>query len=153
MLAKDIMTKNVISVRENTDVKKIVTILLKNRISAVPVVDEENHILGVVSEGDLLYKKKLPTSLNWVQAYGQYYYVKPEQLLEEHRKTEASTAKELMTPLPICIDEDMPVVEIARLMLKRGIKRVFVIRAGKLTGVVSRGDVLKEVITDVNEKE
>lgn len=150
MQAKDIMTRDVISVRENADVKKIVSLLLKHRISAVPVVDEENHVIGVVSEGDLLYKKKLPTSLDWVQDYSGYYYTRPEQLLEEHRKTEGSTAKEMMTPVPVCVDEETEVSEIARLMLKRGIKRVFVVREGKLVGVVSRGDILKEIITEMN---
>lgn len=152
MRAKDVMSKDVITVRENTPVKKIISLLLEHRISAVPVVDEESHLLGVVSEGDLLYKKKLPTSIDWVQAYGGYYYTRPEQLIDEHRKTEGSMAKEIMTPVPISVDEETPVAEITRLMLKRGIKRVFVVREGKLVGVVSRGDVLKEIIAEMNEK-
>lgn len=153
MLAKDIMSKDVITVRENTDIKEIISLLLEHRISAVAVVDEKNNLLGVVSEGDLLYKKRLPTSIDWVQTYGGYYYVRPEQLLEEHRKMEGSTAKEIMTPVPICVNEDTPVSEIATLMLKRGIKRVFILRGDKLVGVVSRGDILKEIIAEMNKKE
>jgi len=153
MKAKDIMTKDVITVRENTDVKKIISLLLEHRISAVPVVDEKNYLLGVVSEGDLLYKKRLPTSIDWVQNYGQYYYTRPEQLLDEHRKIEGTTAKEIMTPVPISVDEETAVSEIAKIMLKRGIKRVFVLHEGKLVGVVSRGDILKEIITEMNKKD
>lgn len=151
MKAKDIMSKDVITVKEGTGVKEIISLLLKHRISAVPVVDEKNNIIGVVSEGDLLYKKRLPTSINWVQDYGQYYYTRPEQLLEEHRKTEGTTAKEMMTPIPIYVDEETPVSEIAKLMLKRGIKRVFVVRENKVIGVVSRGDILKEIIAEMNK--
>lgn len=151
MKAKDIMSKDVITVKEGTGVKEIISLLLKHRISAVPVVDEKNNIIGVVSEGDLLYKKRLPTSINWVQDYGQYYYTRPEQLLEEHRKTEGTTAKEMMTPIPIYVDEETPVSEIAKLMLKRGIKRVFIVRENKVIGVVSRGDILKEIIAEMNK--
>lgn len=151
MKAKDIMSKEVITVKEGTGVKEIISLFLKHRISAVPVVDEKNNIIGVVSEGDLLYKKRLPTSINWVQDYGQYYYTRPEQLLEEHRKTEGTTAKEMMTPIPIYVDEETPVSEIAKLMLKRGIKRVFVVRENKVIGVVSRGDILKEIIAEMNK--
>ncbi len=152
MRAKDIMTRNVITVKENTNLKEMVPLLLKHRISAVAVVDDENHLIGVVSEGDLLYKKKLPTSIDWVQTYGGYEYAGPEHLLEEHKKAQGSIAKEVMTPVPICVDEETPVAGIARLMLKRGIKRVFVIRESKLVGVVSRGDILKEIIAEMNNK-
>jgi len=150
MQAKDVMTTKVVTVKKDTTVEDIVDLLLTHRISGVPVVNEQNHVIGVVTEGDLLFKKRLPTSIDWVQMYGPY--LRPEELVKEHRKTKGLKAEDIMTPKPICVNENTPVVEIAKLMLQKGIKRVFVLRNDTLVGVVSRGDILKDLVKTQKEE-
>jgi CBS domain-containing protein len=141
MKAKDIMTKEVVCVSPQTTVEEIAYLLLKHNISGVPVVDENEKIVGVVSEADLLYKKKLPTSLVYLYQHGSY--LKPEELAEEDRKIRAIQAKEVMSGEVISVNPETPVGEVVSLMEREGVKRVLVMENGKLKGIVSKLDVLR----------
>lgn len=141
MKAKEIMTQEVISVSPETTVEEIAYLLLKHNISGVPVVDENEEIVGVVSEADLLYKKKLPTSLVYLYQHGPY--LKPEELTEEDRKIRAIQAKEVMSRKVISVTLETPVGEVVSLMEKEGVKRVLVLEKGKLKGILSKLDVLR----------
>jgi CBS domain-containing protein len=110
--AKDIMTKEVITVKPSTTRDELVKILARNKISGVPVLDEEGRVIGVVTEADLLQKT------------GQ-------------------TVGELMTKEVISVCEDTPIEEIAKILAEKGIKRVPVLKEGKLVGIVSRADIVK----------
>jgi CBS domain-containing protein len=141
MKAKEIMTEKVITIDKEAPVDKIIKLLLKHRISGAPVVDENNKIVGVVSEEDLLYKEKLPLSVTWLYLYGDY--VDPDELATECRKAHATTAAEIMSMTPVLVSEDTDLPKIAFLMLEKGIRRVFVMKKGEITGVVSKADLLK----------
>lgn len=147
MKAKDIMTKRVIRVNPDAPLSKVIRLLLKSRISGVPVVDEKEKVVGVVTEEDLLYKGKIPISVNSSVAWFYYYgdYVDPQKLADECRKVYGKTASEIMSTTPVLVSEDIDVTKIAYLMLEKGVRRVFVMKNGKLAGVVSRADLLKQV--------
>ncbi len=114
MVARDIMTQNIITVSATTPVKNLAKILLQNRISGAPVVDKKGKILGVISEADIVAKK-------------------------------GKQVKSIMSPKVFTVDEETPVEEIASLMTHHNIKRVPVMRAGKLVGIVSRADIVRAV--------
>ena len=139
MQAKDIMTVNVISVSEDTLVHEVVALLLKHRISAVPVVDEGRNVVGIVSEGDLLRpegtsrpQKQRPWWLEAIFAGESVAY----------EKAEGRTAAAVMTRNVITVNEETPLNEIAGLLERHHIKRVPVVGNGRLVGIVSRANLL-----------
>ncbi len=134
------MTKEVITVFPETSVEEIAFLLLKHNISGVPVV-EGDRVVGVVSEADLLYKKKLPTSIVYLYQHGSY--LKPEELAEEDKKIRATKAKEVMTKDVVSVSPETPVTEIISILEEKGIKRVLVMEGDKLVGIVSKLDVLR----------
>jgi CBS domain-containing protein len=136
MQAKDIMTVNVISVAEDTPVHEIVRLLLRHRISAVPVVDGARNVVGIVSEGDLLRPEGTGTRRpRWLEAVSAGRPVAYEQGRD-------STAATVMTRNVIAVEEDARLNDIAELLERQHIKRVPVLRDGKLAGIVSRANLL-----------
>jgi len=139
MQAIDVMTPNVISVTLQAEVQEIASLLVEHKISAVPVVDDDDQVLGIVSEGDLMRRvesegdKHKSWWLKWLLGNNPVDYV----------KSHGRKAGEIMTSDPITIEEDEPLYHIAALLEKHGIKRVPVVRKGKLVGIVSRADLLR----------
>jgi CBS domain-containing protein len=132
---KDVMSTHVIAVRRNAPFKEIAARLREQRVSAFPVVDDADKVIGVVSEADLLAKEA------WGDAMpGTFAGVVRQR---EQAKADAVTAADLMTSPAITIGPDEPVSEAARLMYLRRVKRLPVIsEAGRLVGIVTRSDVL-----------
>ena len=146
MLAKDVMTREVITVKPETAVRDIAATLLERHISAVPVSADGRSVIGIVSEGDLMRRPEADTDGTprswWLNLFGG-----TDDLASEFRKTHGRTAADVMTKNPIVVDETMPVAEVARTMEKNGIKRVPVVRDGALVGIVSRANLLRELAT------
>ncbi|MFJ9908821.1 CBS domain-containing protein [Streptomyces sp. NPDC101152] len=133
----DLMTRNVVRARRDTPFKEIVELLAENDITALPVVDEMDHPLGVVSEADLLRKCSAQTDPSSRTPV-------PHVETWERAKAEGATAEELMSAPAVCARPEWTVVEAARLMALRNIKRLPVVdEAGRLLGIVSRGDLLR----------
>ena len=151
MQAKDVMTTNVISVSENSPIHEVVRLLLKYRISAVPVIDRTRKIVGIISESDLLRPEGANASRTqrawWLQT------VFAGQKLD-YEQAHGRTAGEVMTRNVFTVDEDTPLNEIAELLWRQNIKRVPVLRDGRLVGIVSRANLLHglaNVIVDHHE--
>lgn len=137
-LVRDVMTTGVTSVREDTPFRSIVDIMNEHRVSAVPVVDVVDHVIGVVSEADLLHKMEFSGE------------VPRKQLFEGRRqrtartKSAGDTAGELMTSPPITVYAHTTLTEAAKTMYAENVKRLPVIDdLGRLVGIVSRGDLLR----------
>jgi CBS domain-containing protein len=132
---KDVMTTHVVAVRENASFKEMASRLREQRVSAFPVLDEENKVVGVVSEADLLTKEALEFGApGWVS--GMLHH-------REQAKAAATTAADLMTKPPVTISPNDLVSQAARLMYARKVKRLPVVDDdGRLVGIVSRADVL-----------
>lgn len=142
MQAIDIMTPKVISVGPDAEVREIAQLLLEHRISAVPVVDDERHVLGIVSEGDLMRRVKSD------EHQGRSWWLSlftggkdPGEYVKSHGRK----AREVMTPDPLTVEENTPLHTIARLLEKHHIKRVPVVREDKLVGIVSRANLLQGI--------
>jgi CBS domain-containing protein len=143
LLARDIMTAPVITARPETTVKDLAAIMTTHRISGVPIVNEELELVGIVTEGDLLYKEVLPKPAG-PPALVRRLPLRGIIQAEEHaRKAEAARAFEIMTSPVLTVTETATVHEIAQVMVTHGINRVVVMRAGRVVGIVSRADVLK----------
>ena len=134
-IVKDVMSTHVIAIREAAPYKEIATRLREHRVSAFPVIDADNKVIGVVSEADLLTKEALGGDIPGVL-----------HSLTHHReltRAAAVTAADLMTRPPVTIGPSEPVTHAARLMFSRRVKRLPVTDAdGRLIGIVTRSDVL-----------
>jgi CBS domain-containing protein len=133
-LVKDLMTTPVVTVEPTTPFKEIVARLAEHRVSAVPVVDHDNRVLGVVSEADLLLKEEFPEPDKGIP----WWWTRRARL--ERGKAAASVARDLMTVAVVPIAPEATVAEAARRMHTAGVKRLPVVeRGGRLVGIVSRG--------------
>ncbi|MBD3898305.1 CBS domain-containing protein [Halomonas sp. ML-15] len=140
MQAFDVMTQDVISVSVDTEVREIAGLLLENRISAVPVVGAQDQVLGIVSEGDLM--RRVETGTERRSSWWLANLFSGAQSAGEYVKSHGRKAGEIMTPDPVTIAEDTPLDEVAKLLEKHHIKRVPVVRDGRLVGIVSRANLL-----------
>lgn len=141
MHAADIMTRNVITVGPKTEVREIVDMMIKNRISALPVVDEGGRVVGMVSEGDLMRRVENNTERRdswWLAAL-----FSARNDADTYVKSHGRRAEDVMTRNLISISEDTPLYKIAQTLEKNHIKRVPVISGGKLVGIVSRSNLLQ----------
>lgn len=144
MKAKDVMTKTVVSAGPDTSVQDLARLLLKHRISAVPVVDARGRVIGMVSEGDLMRRPESETEGHvswWLDLIEG-----PEERARTYLKSHGLTAGDVMTRKVITADEDTPLEKIATLLERNHIKRVPVLRRGKLVGVVSRANLLHGLV-------
>ena len=132
---KDVMSTHVIAVRQNASYKDMAAMLHEQRVSAFPVLDDDNKVIGIVSESDLLAKEALEGTVP-----GMLQSVMSQR---EHARASAVTAAELMTTPPVTIGPDESVTQAARLMYSRRVKRLPVTSDdGTLIGIVTRADVL-----------
>ncbi|MFQ5960491.1 MAG: CBS domain-containing protein [Candidatus Methylomirabilales bacterium] len=143
MKAKDVMTTKVVAVSPEMPVNAIAALLLERHVSAVPVIDEDRRILGIVSEGDLMRRGETARRGSWWLAA----FVDAEDLADQFVKTHGQRAKDVMTREVVTVTEDTPVVTIAEQLEQRGIKRVPVVREDRLVGIVSRADLLRVLAT------
>jgi CBS domain-containing protein len=139
MLAKDIMTVNVVSVSQDTPIHEVVGLLLKYRISAVPVINRARKVVGIVSEGDLLRPEG--TSRAGAQRPWWLEAIFAGRIVA-YETAGGRTAGGAMTRNVVTVDEVTPLNEIAGLLERHHIKRVPVVSDGKLTGIVSRANLL-----------
>ncbi|MFC5720906.1 CBS domain-containing protein [Streptomyces gamaensis] len=137
----DVMTQTVVAVSRNAPYKEIVRTLAEWKVSAVPVLEGEGRVIGVVSEADLLPKEE----------FKGHDPSRAEQLhdVDELVKAGAATAQDLMSTPAVTVRAHATVAEAARAMARRGVKRLPVVDAeGMLTGIVSRADLLKVYLRD-----
>ena len=147
MQAKDIMNADVVTVAPETDIKEIAKLLADRHISAVPVVDAESRVLGIVSEGDLI-RRADRSSFKGPKAWWLAFVVSPEKHAKEYVRDHGTRAEDVMTREVISVTEDASLHDIAVLLERRRIKRVPVTRDGKLAGIVSRANLLQGFVAE-----
>ena len=141
MKAADVMVANVMTVGADATVQEVAALLLRNRISAVPVVDTKGAIVGIVSEGDLLNRTESGTEHRkswWLDALASR-----EVLAIEYIKSHSPKVSDVMTRDVITAAPEMHVAQVAALLEKNGIKRVPIVKDGKIVGIVSRANLLQ----------
>ncbi len=152
MLAKDVMQRQVYTVLVDTPIKDIAALMLQHNISGLPVVNDFNTVLGVVSELDLMRKEIRPNEPNLWQIC--LYGITNGHRIQEHqdalRKCMANKAEDIMTSPAITVDEMDDLETVGKLMFEKKIKRVFVTRKGTLVGVISRSAFTKLLLDGSN---
>jgi CBS-domain-containing membrane protein len=147
LTARDIMTKEVVSVTMATTVRELAEVITANRIGSVPVLDAEGTLLGIVTESDLIEQDKsfhIPTVISlfdWV------IYLESEKKFEkELKRMTARTVADIFTREVLTVTPETPVSEIADIMSGRKIHAVPVVAEGKLVGIVSRIDLIRSMV-------
>ncbi len=138
MQAKDIMSRDFTTISVDSSIRHAIDLMVTNRISGLPVVDDAGHVVGVLTEGDLMRRAELgggrgadaPSTVDF-EAYvrGNSWHV-----------------RDLMSADPISVRPDTPLARVAEIMASRGVKRLPVMDGDRLVGIVSRSDVLRSIL-------
>jgi len=144
MRARDIMTKTVKIANATTPVHKIAEAMVRHRISAIPIVDRNRNVIGIVSEADLLRRTESGTDRRrtpWLA-----FLMDPRTQAREYAKSRGREARDVMTRTVISIKPDTDVAAVADLMEKSAVKRLPVVDArNRLVGIVTRRDLIAAV--------
>jgi len=148
LTAKDIMTKDVITINKNASIEELSELLLKNKISGVPVVDDDGNMVGIATEGDIIVKDtelhypryfKLLDSIIYLESFNKFK--------NNLRKHLATKVEEIMNPKVITATPDTPVSEIAELMIRNKVNRIPIIsKDKKLVGIITRADIVSSIV-------
>ncbi|OCP03931.1 MULTISPECIES: CBS domain-containing protein [unclassified Ensifer] len=141
MRVKDVMTISLVKLSPDNSVRQAAQIMIDNHVSGLPVVDDDGRLVGLISEGDLIRRTELgggvPTA-DPTRAAGERAHA--------YVRRSSWRVGDAMTADPVTIDEDAPIGRVAALMQERSIKRIPVLRDGRLIGIVSRADLLQAIL-------
>jgi CBS domain-containing protein len=144
MLVSEIMTSPVLVIEPTASIAEAAKIMLGDRISGMPVVDQSRGLVGVVTEGDFLRRDELGTKRTrsrWLE-----FFVGSGKRAEEYVQTHGRRVEDVMSANPVTIGPDASLEELIDLMTSRKIKRVPVLDEGKVVGIVARSDVMRAVL-------
>jgi CBS domain-containing protein len=141
MHASDVMSTPVISVKPEMTVREVAKVFVEHKISGAPVVDAAGHIVGMISEGDLIHRTELDTEKTRRRAWLDLFSVTRDA--NEYVKSHGLKVADLMTTDVISVDETTPLGKVADVMETRRIKRVPVTREGTLVGIVTRANLVQ----------
>src|ERR1700751_1698414 len=144
--AMDVMTTDVITVAPDTTVRALATLLAERGISGAPVVDSSGRLVGIISEGDLLHRAEIGTARRHRERRRSWWLDHfASDLAREYVKSHGRTVKDLMTRDVVTVTEDMDLGDVAALLEAKRIKRVPVMREGKVVGIISRANIVRAV--------
>jgi CBS domain-containing protein len=146
MKARDVMVSPVITVKPSASVREVAETLVKQHISAVPVVDDQGKLLGIVSEGDLLRRTEAKTERRhswWLAGL-----IGDTALASEYIKAHSRNVADVMTKRVITAGPDTALHEIAALLERNSIKRVPILENGRIVGIVSRANLVQALASN-----
>ena len=141
MKAMDVMVRDVVTVSPEDDIADVIKLLAEHDISALPVVDDDDRVVGVISEADLIHREEIGTGKHrpwWLEAL-----TPASTLANEFAKSHGRRVSELMSTDIVSASEDTPLGQIATLLEKHRIKRIPILRDGRLVGIVSRANLIQ----------
>jgi len=151
MQVKDVMTRNVISVGADESIMKAARLMLQNRISGLPVVDKDGELRGIVTEGDFLRRGELGTQRRrpkWLE-----FIVGPGRLAEEYVHASGRKVDEIMTTDPVTASENDTLESVVETMERRHVKRLPVVKDGRVVGIVSRANLMHALASLARDSE
>ena len=146
MRASDIMTTSIITCGPDMSVRQAAGTMVFAGISGMPVVDESGRLLGIVTEGDLLHRAEIGTGSKH-RAWWLEMVASTTELATQYVKEHGKKVRDVMNTDVATVTESCPVADIAELLERRRIKRVPVMRDGKVVGVVSRANLIRALVT------
>jgi CBS-domain-containing membrane protein len=143
MKAHEAMTKDVITVRPSTTVREIAALLVRHRISAVPVVSDDGRAIGIVSQTDLGHRSETETEKRrkwWLELFAD-----ANTKARDYIKSHGTTAQDVMTRFIVSVSKDANLSEVAEILDTNRIRQVPVMQDGKLVGMISRADLVRKL--------
>lgn len=152
LVAKDIMTTEVLTAYEGWSIKRLASFLVKHKISGVPVIASDHSLVGVVSSSDVLNfdsksqqeKKQMVTEV--YSEYSGVDYMDADIEVIAKKADENCTVNQVMTPVVIKVDENAGVEDVIKLMLSHKIHRVFVTQREMMVGVLSTSNIMQAMV-------
>jgi CBS domain-containing protein len=143
MRAEQIMTTEVMTVHANTTVEEVARLLTTRRIGSMPVVDDDQRVLGVVNDDDLFTSEKgIPFSAVRVPVLFEKW-AQPDRAVEIYANARQNTAQDVMSYEFVCVDVNASVGYITQVMVERNLHRVLVTRSDRLAGIITRLDLIR----------
>ena len=140
---KDVMTTNVISIKKNTDCHEASKLLSENKISGLPVIDDENHVIGIVTEADILYMTGIDKDHTFKDIL-RHIISGPSQKRRYGDTVYGDTVEDIMTSPAIVTKSDVDIRKIATILDEKRIKRLPVVDDdNKLIGIISRANIVR----------
>ncbi len=147
--AKDIMTREVITISPDTEIAQAAQLLLTNRINGVPVIDDAGKLVGILCQSDLIIQQKnIPIPSLFTLLDGFISLTSSKKLDKEVEKIAATKVADAMTANPVTVNSDTGIEDIAALMVEKGYHTLPVVDAGNLVGIVGKEDVLRTLISE-----
>ncbi len=147
--AKDIMTKEVISVTPETEIAQAAKLLLTNRINGVPVINDAGELVGILCQSDLIIQQKnIPIPSLFTLLDGFIPLKSSKKIDKEVEKIAATKAADAMSANPVTVNSDTGIEDVAALMVEKSYHTLPVVDAGKLVGIVGKEDVLRTLISE-----
>lgn len=146
-IAKDIMTREVLTVHPETTVNELAQLLTVNNINGAPVIDSDGKLLGIVTENDLIYQKKkvhIPTVVTILDSV--FYLENPEKMEKEMLKIAGSTVNDIYTKSVVSVIEESGIDEVATIMAEQNIHTIPVLKDGKIVGIIGKKDIIRTLI-------
>jgi len=148
LLAKDIMIKKVITIKKDASVDELSELLVKNKISGVPVVDDGGSLVGIATEGDLIVQDADLHFPRYFKLLDSIIYLESLNKFKRNLKKYLGTkVEDVMTSKVKTAGTDTPVSEVANIMIRDNVNRVPVLnKKGGLVGIITRADIVKSMI-------
>lgn len=141
MQAKDIMTRDVATVRPGASIQDAARLMTDRRLSGLPVVAPDGHVIGILTASDLLHRKE--TGADRRPSWFSSFFARPDEMARQYAKDHGRKVHEAMSRHVISVLEDASLSEVADVLERNKIKRVPVTKDGALVGVISRGDLVR----------
>jgi CBS domain-containing protein len=143
---REIMEKDVITVKPEDTVRDLADLMVKNNISGLPVVDAEGDLVGVVTEGDVILEDAELHFPHYIQFLDSIIYLESVRKFEERlRKAVGTKVGDVMTTEILTVTPDMSVREVATIMADNNVNRVPVVEGDHLVGIVARADIVRAI--------
>ena len=142
MQAQDIMARDVLTVMPSTRIDVALDLMLQRKVSGLPVLNEDGKLVGILTEGDLLRRSETGTG-DRHRSKLLTFLIGPGKEADEFVHANSRKVADLMTPSVLSVSESAPLDDVVAMMEKKRIRRVPVVREGKLVGIISRADLLR----------
>ena len=152
LTAKDIMNRDVITVRPDTEITKAAGILLEQKINGLPVVDDKGELVGILCQSDLIaQQKKMPIPSLFTFLDGLIALTSMKQIEKEVRKIAAIVVADAMTVDPVTVEPDTGIETVAALMVDNSFHTLPVVEDGRLVGIIGKADILRTLTASPSE--
>lgn len=147
LIASDIMSTDVVTVKKDTPLKDLAAILYQRHINGVPVVDDDGKLIGIICESDLIRKdRKLHIPTVFTLLDGLIFLERPKKMEEEIRRLGASVVEDLYSRDVITVDERTPIEEIATIMSEKKAYTIPVMDGDRIMGIIGKADLIRTLV-------